>query len=504
MGRLKSGSGRVLLACLIVQATVAGLAGTASASLPGASSMLVRAPYLTDVTTRSVQVSWATTTQGRGVVEYARNGRCAASTATARQLGSPITVNGVREFQNSVQISGLSPRTSYCYRVTTGGRNRINLLGSNVSPSFTTLPRVRGTRPFTFDVMGDWGDTTNGAVNNGTLNTNQARIDALIAGSHAQFAVSTGDTAYPGGTQTDYGDLNQTGINISAVFGPRYWAVPGQRIPYFAVTGNHGRNSNFLSVWPEQATAASSAGVYRMVSYPSIDGAKAAQYPTSYYAFSTGNTRFYMLDASWSDSGTGRATGGTCGAHCAMYQVDHDAHWTVKSAEYQWLTRDLAAHRGGLKFAFFHFPLYSDDSTEPNDPYLDNIASDPGSLEKLLHDNGVDLVFNGHAHDYQRNIARPGGVTSYVTGGAGAQASPVGGHGCASTDAYAVGWSYSAGRGSACGAAPTPTSDAQVYNFLRVTVAGLKVTVQPINALGQAFDVHAYDFAKVAARPAGG
>jgi hypothetical protein len=113
----------------------------------------------------------------------------------------------------------------------------------------------------------------------------------------------------------------------------------------------------------------------------------------------------------------------------------------------------------------------------------------------LLHDNGVQLVFNGHAHDYERNIATPGGVGSYVTGGGGARASAIGGAGCSTTDAYAVGWSYSLGRGSACGAAPVPASDAQVYHFLEVTVNGTVVTVTPTDSRGATFDVQSYNFA---------
>jgi hypothetical protein len=85
-------------------------------------------------------------------------------------------------------------------------------------------------------------------------------------------------------------------------------------------------------------------------------------------------------------------------------------------------------------------------------------------------------------------------VISYVTGGGGGNIQPVAGHGCSRTDAYAIGWAYSSRKGSACGAAPKPTSDAQVYNFLRLTVSGLTVTVEPINALGHAFDVQSYHF----------
>jgi hypothetical protein len=491
--RLAVRTGSVLGVSVLALTAVAAMPGDAIAGLPGARKLMTRVPYLTDLTKSSVRVSWATRTQSRGVVKFGRPGHCRARTDTARHLGKPITVRGTREYQNSVEITGLAPDTTYCYRVRSGRSKRVDLLGSNPSPRFRTLQRARGTRAFTFDVMGDWGDTTNSGVNDGSINRNQARIGALIARSHAQFLISVGDTAYPGGTQTEYGDLNKKGVNVSAIFGPHYWAVPGQRIPYFSASGNHGRNSVFLRNWPEKSTTARSHGTYGMRHYASVVGAPAGRYPTSYYAFSTGGVRFYVLDASWGDSSTGRATGGVCGHHCAIYHVDHAAHWRTSSAEYRWLKRNLARHPGGIKIALWHFPLYSDNATQPNDRYLD-AASGKNSLERLLHDNGVRLVFNGHAHDYQRNVARSGGVVSYVTGGGGAKVQPVGGHGCSGTDAYAIGWSYRTGRGSSCGAAPRPTSDAQVFNFLRVTVHGDEVTVTPINALGQAFDVRTYSF----------
>jgi fibronectin type 3 domain-containing protein len=483
---------------LLVPVLVAGFsvvaARPAAAALSGASPVLTRAPYLTDLTQTSVRVSWATATQYTGVVQYGPPGNCQANSVIAASAGSPITIGTVTEYQNTVTVNGLTAGTTYCYRVTNTGAAPVDLLGSNPSPQFSTLAPATGTAPLTFAVLGDWGDTTNSGNNTtGAVNQNQAGVDARLAASGAQFVVSTGDVAYPGGTQTTYGDLNQTGVNVSAVFGPSYWAVPGESIPYFAISGNHGLNSTFITDWPEAATAAASGGEYGMYPYPSIDGAKAASYPTSYYAFSTGGARFYMLDASWGDTNTGSATGGSCGSPCAAYQVDHDAHWTATSAEYTWLQQDLAAHPGGLKFAFFHYPLYTNNSTQVSDPYLDNLPGSTGSLEQLLHSNGVDLVFNGHAHIYERNVATPGGVTSYVAGDGGAQAEPVS-H-CTGWDAYAIGWSYGSSKGSACGAAPPPASDSQVYHFLKVTVSGTTVTVTPVNASGGTFDVQSYNFA---------
>jgi hypothetical protein len=207
-----------------------------------------------------------------------------------------------------------------------------------------------------------------------------------------------------------------------------------------------------------------------------------------------------VLEAAWSDSNVGTATGGACGSHCQTYEIDQAAHWTADAAEYQWLQADLAANPDVPKVAFFHFPLRSDDPGQPGDAYLAAAPGSSGTLEDLLSDNGVRLVFNGHAHNYQRFVAPPGGIPSYVTGGGGGRATPLS-SACSPGDAYAVGWAYATPKGSACGAAPKPTTDAQVYHFLTVTVAGTRVTVTPVNALGQTFDVQTYDLRPDATAP---
>src|SRR4029079_9341049 len=94
-----------------------------------------------------------------------------------------------------------------------------------------------------------------------------------------------------------------------------------------------------------------------------------------------------------------------------------DYHWTRTSAEYQWLEADLKAHPNAVKFAFFHYPLYSANATDPSDAALQGA----NSLEGLLGANDVAVAFTGHAHIYERNRAAAGGVVSYVTGGGGDQ-----------------------------------------------------------------------------------
>ena len=486
MGLLATGS--------VLAAGVLAIAPPASA----ASSTVMRYPYLTDLTTTSVQVTFDTSTKvvsAAGAVQWGTPSGTTGCTLTGKSVSStnntvnaPITVAGVTEYQTSIRITGLTADTTYCYRIFTGGTTPTDLLGADVAPRFTTLST---SGPFTFDVLGDWGD------NSIAGGLNQKNIDALIASSGARFAVSTGDIAYDTGTQTNYGNLVATGAAVSEVFGADYWKEPGASIPLFATTGNHGRSTTFLQNWKQAATVAASGGKYAMETYSGIDGTTAASYPSVWYAFDAGGARFYILNADWNDNNVGTATGGA-------YQVDRDYHWQPTSPEYQWLKADLESHSNSLKMAFFHYPLRSDSATEGSDTYLQNDPNTPSSidtLEGLLANNGVDLAFNGHAHIYQRNIAPPGGVTSYVTGGGGARVTPVTKNRCSTTDAYAVGWSYSSG-GSACGAAATPTSDAQVYHFLKVSVSGATVTVTPTDSTGATFDPVTYNFAQNSTPPA--
>jgi chitodextrinase len=93
-----------------------------------------------------------------------------------------------------------------------------------------------------------------------------------------------------------------------------------------------------------------------------------------------------------------------------------------------------------------------------------------------------------------------------VTGGGGAKLEPANGgtaSGCSPTNAYSLGWGYTNGTGSSCGAGPKPTNINQVFHYLKVTVSGSTVNVQPINAAGAAFDGKSYNFANDTTAPTG-
>ena len=181
------------------------------------------------------------------------------------------------------------------------------------------------------------------------------------------------------------------------MFGPTFWKVPGGLDP--AVPG--ARQPRPLELGATSSTGRrtwrrpTSGGRYQSETYCCLNGTNSASYPSAWYAFDAGNARFYVLDAAWANSNVGTTD---------VYENDYDYHWAPGTPQYQWLENDLATNPRTLKFAFFHYPIYSDNATRASDPYLQG----PDSLEGLLSRYGVDLAFNGHAHTYQRNPSRAG------------------------------------------------------------------------------------------------
>src|SRR5258708_14494265 len=131
---------------------------------------LLRIPYLTDVTSSSAIVNFATsvadTAQTHAVVTYGPlAGGCTGSTVTAT-LNAPlfsITPPGgtaTRLYQYKAQLTGLNPEAQYCYDVNQGGE----LLGNSAglppgwTTTFTTLRQTDALGgAYSFAVIGDFG-----------------------------------------------------------------------------------------------------------------------------------------------------------------------------------------------------------------------------------------------------------------------------------------------------------------------------------------------------------
>lgn len=65
------------------------------------------------------------------------------------------------------------------------------------------------------------------------------------------------------------------------------------------------------------------------------------------------------------------------------------------SQQIQWLNADLSAHRTRCTLAYFAFPLFTSGTTDGPDPAMRNFWN-------VLYNANVDLILNGHEHNYER------------------------------------------------------------------------------------------------------
>jgi hypothetical protein len=77
----------------------------------------------------------------------------------------------------------------------------------------------------------------------------------------------------------------------------------------------------------------------------------------------------------------------------------------------QWLEKELTASGSDWKIAFFHHPLYSSGGTHGSDFQL------RAQLEPMFLKHGMDAVFSGHEHFYER-IKPQKGIYYFTSGGA--------------------------------------------------------------------------------------
>jgi hypothetical protein len=100
-----------------------------------------------------------------------------------------------------------------------------------------------------------------------------------------------------------------------------------------------------------------------------------------YHTFKKGNIRFFVIDSNY---------------------LDPD--------QVAWLDKELAASGSDWKVAYFHHPLYTTAARGP-EVELRKV------LEPMFVKYGVDVVFSGHEHIYER-IAPQKGIQYFTAGGA--------------------------------------------------------------------------------------
>lgn len=191
----------------------------------------------------------------------------------------------------------------------------------------------------------------------GAFTTDQMRVATQMQWWKPELLVHTGDIAYESGTTDDF---------VLTFFKPYQPLIA--EVPFYGSIGNHDYTTD-------------QAGPYKEL----FETPTTYSDSEDYYAFDYDSTHFVSLNS--------------------------NLDYSEGSEMYSWLVNDLADTNKPWKIVFFHHPVYSSGEH----------GSTTGMAEVLgpvFEQYDVDLVLNGHDHNYERNT-KVNGVMYVVTGGGG-------------------------------------------------------------------------------------
>ena len=304
------------------------------------STSVIRGPYLQMGTDKTMTVRWRTDIRTDSVVRYG---------SSSDNLNQTTTVSS-SDTEHEVTVTGLSPLTQYYYSV---GSSDETVAGGDSSYRFTTSPSADNSTPTRVLLFGDSGTESDDAdaVYKAYLNYPGAE--------NTNLWIMLGDNAYNDGTDRDY---------QNALF--KVYPELLRRTPLWSTLGNHDGHS---------ADSNSESGpYYDIFTFPrNAEAGGLASGTEAYYSFDYSNIHFVCLDS----YGTDRSAGG---------------------AMMSWLENDLSVNNKKWLIAFWHHPAYSKGSHDSD--LEDELVEMRQNALPILEKYGVDLVFSGHSHSYERSF----------------------------------------------------------------------------------------------------
>ena len=366
-------------------------------------------------------------------------------------LPVPATASGPHSNYAAV-LRNLAYDTTYFYRVTGPG-----MPGGGFTAFFHTRKQ---SDQFSFLVQGDEGffPPVPGS-NPARLADYEARIVHLMYGTenlsvfgvpplpHADLALNTGDNVYTNGAEGSYRDYwmpvwnsdtdsnetgapfvrstplfivvgnhdtGATGVSVNMLGGDGGGRFTGNTDGgdamayfnnyYFPLNGPVGvdqeftwtgdsvaDNGMFFSFQGKSYTSPAAIEAYRdSTKVDSGNGAKRQIDHMSNYSFDYGNAHFVFLEANPHVFG-GQLDG------TPNYLKAPQAFSAYPSVLREWLINDLDSSPQTWKIVVFHQPAFSSGNATVRNFQMRGVA-------KFLQDHGVNLVFNGHEHNYQRTL----------------------------------------------------------------------------------------------------
>ena len=325
----------------------------------------------------NLELLWVTKDiEGDWSVEIKRDGQSSWTKAPPAKHREIIKSDDGSNSLFDCALKGLPVNKKFEYRVNHNDK---------VVFSSTSQARKSKDQPYSFDVFGDMGSGSDG----------QRKIANLCFQSKPDFIINPGDLVYYRGLFSEYltnyfpifnadtasaqgvplirstltiGVLGNHDIATTSFFGPaNFDKYPGALAFYY--------------LWSEPLNGPKEEGAFGT---PPVAGAAERQ-------------TFFKQAAGANFPGMGN------------YSFDYgNSHWTVLDGNYytawgdplqrKWVADDLKkAKKSTWRFVTFHQPGFSTDTQHSKEQRM-------RMLSDIFQEGKVDIVFSGHAHDYQRTF----------------------------------------------------------------------------------------------------
>lgn len=313
---------------------------------------LIRGPYLQVASSTGILIRWRTDMSARSRVNY----------GLAKDKLDQHVENLSLLTEHKIQLSGLKPSTKYYYSI--GGLK--DTLQGDEQNYFVTLPETGKPGFYRIAAVGDCG---NNSINQRHV---KEQLIKYLGNNYMDAWLLLGDNAYNDGTDAQF---QSNFFNI-------YKDDLLKKYPLFPTPGNHDYHDTDLTAKYAQETH--ETAYYQNFSMPTKgESGGVASNTQAFYSFDIGNIHFLSLDS--------------YGKEDKAYRL-----YDTIGPQVQWIKKDLAMNKNkGWVIAFWHHPPYTMGSH--NSDKEEELVKIRENFIGIIERAGVDLVLNGHSHDYERS-----------------------------------------------------------------------------------------------------
>jgi len=322
---------------------------------PGADTepvRLIRGPYLQVASSTGILIRWRTDVSERSKVRY----------GTVQGKLDHAVEDHVILTEHKIKLTDLLPATKYYYSV--GGLK--DTLQGNEDNYFVTLPEPGKVAHYTIAALGDCGDNS--------INQRQVKNQVInyLGKNRLTAWILLGDNAYQDGTDSEF---QSKFFNI-------YKDDLLKKYALFPTPGNHDYHDSDLTANHAQETH--ETAYYQNFSMPTEgESGGVASHTQAFYSFDIGNVHFLSLDS--------------YGKEASSYRL-----YDTLGPQVQWIKKDLALNKNkGWVIAYWHHPPYTMGSHNSDEE--EELVKIRENFIGIIERAGVDLVLNGHSHDYERS-----------------------------------------------------------------------------------------------------